>query len=45
MISHITGRSDEGAPGLRPQYSESYDGAHPRDPDGNELQAVCTHPE
>ena len=37
------GGSDEGAPGLRPQYTENYYGAYVRDPDGNKLQAVCTH--
>ncbi len=35
------GGSDEGAPGLRPRYSENYYGAYARDPDGNKLQAVC----
>jgi hypothetical protein len=45
MISHITVGSDEGAPGLRPQYSDTYYGAYVRDPDGNKLQAVCHHPE
>ena len=35
------GGSDEGAPGLRPQYRENYYGAYVRDPDGNKLQAVC----
>jgi catechol 2,3-dioxygenase-like lactoylglutathione lyase family enzyme len=35
------GGSDEGAPGLRPQYSDNYYGAYVRDPDGNKLQAVC----
>ena len=39
------GGSDEGAPGLRPQYSETYYGAYVRDPDGNKLQAVCHSPE
>jgi catechol 2,3-dioxygenase-like lactoylglutathione lyase family enzyme len=39
------GGSDEGAPGLRPQYTANYYGAYVRDPDGNKLQAVCTHPE
>ncbi|MHC8509849.1 MAG: VOC family protein [Rhodospirillales bacterium] len=34
------GGSDEGAPGLRPQYSEDYFGAYVRDPDGNKLQAL-----
>ena len=36
-----TGGSDEGAPGLRPQYHANYYGAYVRDPDGNKLQAVC----
>lgn len=39
------GGSDEGAPGLRPQYTANYYGAYVRDPDGNKLQAVCYHPE
>ena len=39
------GGSDEGAPGLRPQYHEHYYGAYVRDPDGNKLQAVCHLPE
>jgi catechol 2,3-dioxygenase-like lactoylglutathione lyase family enzyme len=39
------GGSDEGAPGLRPDYSETYYGAYVRDPDGNKLQAVCYRPE
>ena len=41
----IAGGSDEGAPGLRPHYSEHYYGAYVRDPDGNKLQAVCYEPE
>ena len=39
------GGSDEGAPGLRPQYHEHYYGAYVRDPDGNKLQACCHDPE
>jgi len=35
------GGTDEGAPGLRPQYHAHYYGAYVRDPDGNKLQAVC----
>jgi catechol 2,3-dioxygenase-like lactoylglutathione lyase family enzyme len=31
------GGIDEGAPGLRPQYSEDYFGAYCRDPEGNKL--------
>ena len=36
--------SDEGGPGLRPQYHPHYYGAYVRDPDGNKLQAVCHSP-
>jgi catechol 2,3-dioxygenase-like lactoylglutathione lyase family enzyme len=35
------GGRDEGAPGLRPQYSETYYGAYVRDLDGHKIQAVC----
>jgi len=35
------GGTDEGVPGLRPQYHPNYYGAYVRDPDGNKLQAVC----
>jgi len=35
------GGSDEGSPGLRPQYHANYYGAYVRDPEGNKLQAVC----
>jgi len=35
------GGTDEGAPGLRPQYHANYYGAYVRDPDGNKLQATC----
>ncbi|MEM7428120.1 MAG: VOC family protein [Pseudomonadota bacterium] len=35
------GGTDEGGPGLRPQYHEHYFAAYVRDPDGNKLQAVC----
>jgi len=38
------GGSDEGAPGLRPQYTANYYGAYVRDLDGNKLQAVCYAP-
>lgn len=31
------GATDEGAPGLRPQYSADYFGAYCRDPEGNKL--------
>lgn len=39
-LSH--GGSDEGKPGLRPQYHANYYGAYFRDPDGNKL-CVCCH--
>jgi catechol 2,3-dioxygenase-like lactoylglutathione lyase family enzyme len=35
------GGSDEGAPGLRPQYGPTFYAAYVRDPDGNKLNAVC----
>jgi predicted lactoylglutathione lyase len=35
------GGTDDGAPGLRPQYHENYYGAFVLDPDGNNLEAVC----
>ena len=39
------GGSDEGAPGLRPQYGPTFYAAYVRDPDGNKLNAVCSSPE
>jgi catechol 2,3-dioxygenase-like lactoylglutathione lyase family enzyme len=35
------GGKDNGAPGLRPQYSPNYYGAFVFDPDGHNLEAVC----
>ncbi len=35
------GGTDEGAPGLRPQYHRNYYGAYFRDLDGNKLCVVC----
>ncbi|WP_366556026.1 VOC family protein [Aquibaculum sediminis] len=35
------GGSDEGKPGLRPQYGEGFYAAYLRDPDGNKLAFVC----
>lgn len=32
------------APGLRPEYHESYYAAFVRDPDGNNIEAVCHTP-
>ena len=39
------GGTDEGAPGLRPQYGPQFYAAYVRDPDGNKLNAVCYRPE
>jgi catechol 2,3-dioxygenase-like lactoylglutathione lyase family enzyme len=38
------GGTDEGAPGLRPQYGPQFYAAYVRDPDGNKLNAVCYRP-
>jgi catechol 2,3-dioxygenase-like lactoylglutathione lyase family enzyme len=38
------GGTDEGAPGLRPQYGAHFYAAYVRDPDGNKLNAVCYQP-
>jgi catechol 2,3-dioxygenase-like lactoylglutathione lyase family enzyme len=35
------GGIDNGKPGLRPEYSETYYGAFLIDPDGNNVEAVC----
>ena len=35
------GGRDNGAPGVRPQYSEGYYGAFVLDPDGHNIEAVC----
>jgi catechol 2,3-dioxygenase-like lactoylglutathione lyase family enzyme len=39
------GGTDNGPPGLRPHYHESYYGAFVIDPDGNNVEAVCHTPE
>jgi catechol 2,3-dioxygenase-like lactoylglutathione lyase family enzyme len=45
QVFHATalanGGSDEGAPGLRPQYGPDWYAAYVRDPDGNKLACVC----
>jgi catechol 2,3-dioxygenase-like lactoylglutathione lyase family enzyme len=38
------GGSDNGGPGLRPQYHPNYYGAFVLDPDGNNIEAVCHDP-
>ncbi len=37
------GGSDNGPPGIRPQYDENYYAAYVLDADGNNLEAVCHH--
>jgi catechol 2,3-dioxygenase-like lactoylglutathione lyase family enzyme len=39
------GGKDNGPPGPRPHYHESYYGAFVHDPDGNNIEAVCHRPE
>ena len=39
------GGSDNGPPGLRPQYHADYYGAFVTDPDGHNVEAVCHAPE
>ena len=39
------GASDNGAPGLRPEYHENYYAAFVRDPDGHNIEAVCHLPQ
>jgi catechol 2,3-dioxygenase-like lactoylglutathione lyase family enzyme len=39
------GGTDNGAPGVRPHYHESYYAAFVRDADGNNVEAVCHRPE
>lgn len=38
------GGSDDGAPGLRPDYHAQYYAAFLLDPDGNRIEAVCHDP-
>ena len=38
------GGTDNGPPGLRPQYHPDYYGAFVRDADGNNIEAVCRAP-
>jgi len=39
------GGTDNGPPGLRPQYHKDYYGAFVIDPDGNDVEAVCHLPD
>jgi hypothetical protein len=49
MIDHeaalAAGGTDNGAPGVRPHYHETYHAAYVHDADGNNLEAVCHRPE
>jgi catechol 2,3-dioxygenase-like lactoylglutathione lyase family enzyme len=38
------GGVDNGGPGTRPMYHEHYYGAFVKDPDGNNIEAVCHEP-
>jgi catechol 2,3-dioxygenase-like lactoylglutathione lyase family enzyme len=38
------GGTDNGAPGVREMYHPNYYGAYVRDPDGNNIEAVCHRP-
>jgi catechol 2,3-dioxygenase-like lactoylglutathione lyase family enzyme len=38
------GGSDNGAPGIRPDYHESYYAAFVLDPEGSNIEAVCQVP-
>ncbi|MBI2772229.1 MAG: VOC family protein [Burkholderiales bacterium] len=40
-LALANGGTDEGAPGLRPQYHAHYYGAYFRDPDGNKICVAC----
>ena len=39
------GGTDNGAPGIREVYHPTYYGAYVFDPDGNNVEACCHHPE
>ena len=39
------GGTDNGAPGVRPHYHETYYAAFVHDADGNNIEAVCHRPE
>ena len=43
-VALANGGTSEGAPGLRPEYHESYYGAYFRDTDGNKLCVACHSP-
>jgi catechol 2,3-dioxygenase-like lactoylglutathione lyase family enzyme len=43
-VAVSAGGTDEGGPGLRPQYGEGYYAAFVRDPDGYRIEAVFHEP-
>lgn len=45
QAGRAAGGSGDGAPGLRPEYHETYYAAFLLDPDGNRIEAVCHHAE
>jgi catechol 2,3-dioxygenase-like lactoylglutathione lyase family enzyme len=45
LAALAAGGRDNGPPGPRPIYHESYYGAFVLDPDGNNVEAVCHRPE
>jgi catechol 2,3-dioxygenase-like lactoylglutathione lyase family enzyme len=44
-VALAEGATDNGPPGLRPQYHPDYYGAFVRDPDGHNIEAVCHQPQ
>ena len=45
QASLAAGGRDNGPPGIRAHYHPNYYGAFVRDPDGNNIEAVCHRPE
>jgi catechol 2,3-dioxygenase-like lactoylglutathione lyase family enzyme len=41
VAAMAAGGTDNGAPGVRPQYDANYYAAYVLDPDGNNIEAVC----
>ena len=45
LAALAAGATENGPPGLRPQYHDHYYGAFVLDPDGHNIEAVCHTPE
>ena len=45
LSSQRVGGTDNGGPGIRELYHPTYYGAYVLDPDGNNVEAACHHPE